>query len=72
MSEWRDISTAPKDGTRILTLCEGAACPIMVGNWLDRDPGDDDCYTGSWRDDGDEPTHRMPLPEPPTDTGEAA
>lgn len=79
MSEWQPIESAPRDGTVIL-LCAGKAQPC-AGMWFDKpgfeygrcwlcfDPegvfaGDDelDAYMASgWYN----PTHWMPLPEPP-------
>jgi hypothetical protein len=59
MSEWQQIETAPKDGTRILVWCD-RACAIVwwmvddVNLWTDGE------YT--WRDYW---THWKPLPEPP-------
>lgn len=79
---WQPIETAPKDGTAIL-LCDEESgkwdnqqwSSCVVGWWdTDDEP--------EWRDNGDmgcngqceyEPTHWMPLPEPPkpdTPTGE--
>ena len=79
MSEWQDIATAPKDGTFVLLhvpngLESGAVTVgaywketdrekngrFMVGHWdgwlgMDADIGSSWC----------EPTHWMPLPEPP-------
>ena len=57
---WRPIETAPKDGTRILVWVEGAESHEIVG-WLG------DCWFNGDVTDfmfGD-PTHWMPLPEPP-------
>lgn len=76
---WRPINTAPRDGTPFLTFSTDALCerresalglqstPMLVMSWLRTDkhpyPVDEHgdfhdfhCY---------EPTHWMPLPEPP-------
>jgi len=73
MSEWQDISTAPKDGTRILGY---DGFDIVIMEWwapdLDDFEDDDPPPTPSWcsySSEGDEfierPTHWMSLPEPP-------
>lgn len=55
---WQPIETAPKDDTNVLVFCEGL---VWVASY----------YHGMWwfekRDDISlsEPTHWMPLPEPP-------
>lgn len=54
--EWQPIETAPRDGTWILVYVNGTVTNAFF-------------YLGHW-DDGDyfsrmEPTHWMPLPEPP-------
>jgi hypothetical protein len=64
MSEWQPIETAPKDG-RSLWLAYPCCC-IRVGRWdslLDA-WSDHWLYIGSSGNVG-EPTHWMPLPEPP-------
>ena len=64
--EWRDIATAPKDGSFILTFAGDMAVQVTVGNWVENDA--DISVTdiaGTWRDDGAEPTHWMPLPPAP-------
>lgn len=59
--EWRPIATAPKDATRILAIEGDDQCVVR---WLN----------GEWRDYSDygasgsvlfEPTHWMPLADPP-------
>lgn len=70
---WQPIATAPRDGTRVLL---GPAFPgppideaVVVGYW-DRD----EAHEGGqcWRDvevsERLEPTHWMPLPDPPVST----
>jgi hypothetical protein len=60
---WRDIATAPKDGTPVLGYwwhSDGGSFGVVVWD------GDD------WRENSDivgAPTHWMPLPPAPTDTG---
>jgi hypothetical protein len=77
MSEWKDISTAPKDGSYILV----APCPVAV---FDHEYGD---WTetksfvawpvywsdGAWRTNENTeyfPTDWMPLPPPPAPKGD--
>ena len=65
MSEWMDISTAPKDGTEILGASRGEITTVFYwreyGNW-------EIAVTGAWADNGEwHPTHWMPLPDPPKD-----
>lgn len=62
-NEWREIESAPKDGTRILAVCGPHVCLLAWGG--KRPPG--------WKMGGDygqsfwgTPTHWMPLPDPPT------
>jgi hypothetical protein len=61
MSCWQDISTAPKDGTRILVLwgrlVEIALWNVDVDNWQQWPDGDFDI--------GNELTCWQPLPSPP-------
>jgi hypothetical protein len=69
MSDWQPIETAPKDGAWILLRGESGYVNrpyrAHVGRWVTgRDGGwweeSEDAY---FTDDGDEPTHWMPLPE---------
>lgn len=58
--EWRDISTAPDDGTEILGYWRGSKTYAIISWSID----------GWWKDNADHsavspPTHWMPLPEPP-------
>jgi hypothetical protein len=79
MMEWQPIETAPKDGTPFLTFStyaaddprEGAlglkSTPVLVMGWMAGDPlpypVDEH---GDWHDfHCFDPTHWMPLPEPP-------
>jgi hypothetical protein len=61
MSAWLPISTAPKDGTRILVVRGNG---VGIVRWIGA-PHD------IWKTDGDyriaRPTHWQPLPEPPAD-----
>lgn len=68
---WRPIESAPKDGTAILLLYKGHAVEAL---WECVDSGDGEsgkqpAYRWSSEFDffgyGTEPTHWMPLPEPP-------
>ncbi len=69
MPRWRPIETAPKSHDGLL-LYDGAS--VSQGGWLSQvDQGAD--YEGQggapspgwWSVDGGQPTHWMPLPEPP-------
>lgn len=78
MSEWQPIETAPKDGTRVLVYGTyqwedyldrqqtGAvtAYYIAADFWDDEDIGWVLISTNPYRDRA-QPTHWMPLPEPP-------
>lgn len=62
MRKWMPISTAPRDGTSVLVYGprrDGGTyidvCPYYMNEW-----------TVIWMDNYEEPTHWMPLPEPPT------
>lgn len=78
MSEWRTIDSAPKNGSRVLLLVpnRGNLPKIIGGRW------DTNKYTKRprpyWTNDLEslngvghtrsiQPTHWMPLPEPPSD-----
>ena len=68
MSEWRDIETAPKDGTVILAsgldYGKGPSRHYSVVEWMDFG-----CESGWYPDEDANPiiylSHWMPLPEPP-------
>jgi hypothetical protein len=71
VSQWQPIETAPKDGTPILILYKGHAIEALwecvdSGDW---ESGQQPVYWWSselnYLEDGDEPTHWMPLPTPP-------
>lgn len=69
---WRDIASAPKDGTHILVgtfPCPAGRITTAVVHWFD---GDDAGWALSVNYDGEHsdhgvsaPTHWMPLPAPP-------
>ena len=62
MSEWRDIATAPGDGTRLLVYNR------HVGQWVAYfDLNWQGCPVWSTKRYEMEPTHWMPLPPPPTE-----
>jgi hypothetical protein len=74
--EWQDISTAPKDDTRILAYFKGygwcTARRVTFTNingktydyWVnDPDNSYEECYFSGY----ETPTHWMPLPKPPTE-----
>lgn len=71
--EWLDIETAPKDGGNVLLWCVdlvGGNGRVATGSWHG-------IYSGSWWDFHMEytlnPTHWMPLPDPPViETEDAA
>lgn len=68
--QWRDISTAPKDGTEVIVFAPDNDPPVFTASCLydkwsasvegRHAPADD--FFG---DDPKRPTHWMPLPEPP-------
>jgi hypothetical protein len=64
MSDWRDIETAPKDGTMFLAFEPGCVhvCPIFLAYWTPQ--GLLSRYNGSLGNPRP-PTHWMPLPAPP-------
>ncbi len=80
MNEWRDISTAPRDRT---ILVFGKPDDLIMNNialvkfknpaaytaaWDELDEAF--CVSGgSWLGPFIEPTHWMPLPDPPKDVG---
>lgn len=61
-SKWQPIETAPRDGTPILGYADGKMATVK---WNDYDFWDL-FVCGSWAEDGEwNPTHWMPLPDPP-------
>lgn len=61
MSEWQPIETAPKDNIPILAYCKGDVCKV----WWQTDFLDGSQYWQNEADSEPQPTHWMPLPEPP-------
>lgn len=69
MSKWQSIETAPKDGKPILTCYRGVDYKI---NWFnntdDLAPGYRLGSNGWWCSaKNQQPTHWMPLPQPPSE-----
>lgn len=65
--EWQPIETAPKDGSEILLFCPDDEPQVVAGNyyrpakcWMYADQ-----LMNEVSPDGCQPTHWMPLPEPP-------
>lgn len=76
MSEWRTIDSAPRDGSEILLYIPRNSQyrpeMVVVGRWNDRDikpyfTNDCERLYGVRNTRKHQPTHWMPLPEPPTD-----
>ena len=77
---WQPIETSPHDGSHILVYADGG---MYVVRWTDPDECDygkrhlskfanwhvDDNKHGPYSLRGPEPTHWMPLPEPPEMAG---
>jgi len=61
MGEWQDISTAPRDGTRIVVYREGYAESMCIALWA-RDWDDWLTVPGGWQW---RPEWWQPLPPPP-------
>jgi Protein of unknown function (DUF551) len=70
VSEWQPIESAPKDGTKIILafIREHWKPIVTVGAWIDDAPISTNEWM-AWTSIGligcIEPTHWMPLPEPP-------
>lgn len=64
MSEWRDIATAPRDGTWVLI----AAVDLHPcdAQWARDDFGDNEGWFDAAGFFSTQPTHWQPLPEPPS------
>lgn len=77
---WRDIVSAPKDGTRVL-LWSSTSGGVWWGywavhgaNWQPTDTGEDGWTSGAVNSSAElvvyiDPTHWMPLPKSPEDKG---
>jgi hypothetical protein len=61
MTGWQPITTAPKDGRRIL-LCRATDHAVLLGHW-DPDWYGRACWVAG--SSAIEASHWMPLPEPP-------
>ena len=63
---WRDIATAPRDGTRILAAVDGAVRVVAYGK-TSHLPWRGFCLADQGAEDFDlcKPTHWQPLPAPP-------
>ncbi len=68
-NKWQTIKTAPKDGTRILLYCEGCVIEGYFYQNYTRKGWDVVILSshgcGCCSGDLEEPTHWMPLPQPP-------
>ncbi len=60
MTDWQPINTAPKDGTYVLVY--GRHEGVRIGKWETLFDDWEAPYEGGLL----EPTHWMPLPDPPT------
>lgn len=76
MNNWQPIKTAPEDGTRVLAgrptdgshILNVATAEFTNGRWIVSPTAwDGDGDTGGLADLDFEPTHWLPLPQPPTD-----
>jgi hypothetical protein len=62
MTEWQPIETAPKDGTKIIVYRPNAEYQPIVGvDYWSKELGNVWANSNEHR----QPTHWMPLPEPP-------
>lgn len=76
MSEWRTIDSAPRDGRRIVLYIPSVSpyipAKVVTGRFDCRDirpyfTNDSERLVGARHTRKHQPTHWMPLPEPPTD-----
>jgi hypothetical protein len=71
MTDWQDISTAPRF-TRILTFFPDAVHPVMIAEAIDYEDDPDNPEWWAFDEGGTanaNPTHWMPLPSPPEAKG---
>ena len=70
--EWQPIETAPKDGTTILLyvgkFCDDYAVAFWYGDYWHVGLKEYARYTDRYDFEFGNPTHWMPLPEPPNAT----
>jgi hypothetical protein len=65
VNEWQPISTAPMDGTRVLTFRADFRESMGVA-WFNATGCGEPCWVPVNGSSWPEPTHWMPLPKPPT------
>jgi hypothetical protein len=70
VSEWQDISTAPKDGTQFLAYAPGGPARVPyygVAQWAEADPDFPNTVSGWFWPFAIRPTKWQPIDEPPND-----
>lgn len=69
-TQWRDIETAPKDGTEIIIFIPEAYDPVDIASWYLNEFHGNHWMRARCVDEGNagNPTHWMPLPEHPLST----
>lgn len=79
MTQWQPIETAPKDGKKVLIVANGVIYAAWWNSEFENQWDEETSeyrYVGAWTDDAVEsfgyetvasyePTHWMPLPDPP-------
>lgn len=69
MNKWKPIESAPKDGETVLAYHKNIGSHTVSYRLPVRgEPGNETDYRKQWRDSSGRyfnPTHWMPLPEPP-------
>lgn len=77
INEWQDINTAPKDGTPVLLYGDWRKYYYKDGELVSVDTIEGATVNGCWNDETGswrgifgfiEPTHWMPLPQPPKES----